>query len=170
LLRLQLERSRELLPGVTGEDRSPRIVDLVNENMRLWGPWPELGADPVLHDWTVGWKMAPWKEALPDPRLAFRNCLLLKQQGLLDRIRPCARPGCDEWLFAKFAHANFHRDKCRVAVLSSDEQRKEARKKYMRDLRAKKKVKKFRCHYDGPLHQERGCRGSSRSGQNQRFV
>jgi hypothetical protein len=59
--------------------------------------------------------------------LAFHNCLLLKQQGLLHRIRQCGRPGCQEWFFARFEHQNFHADTCRIAVLSADEQRKEDR-------------------------------------------
>lgn len=144
LARLEYERSRELVPGVTGEDRAPRIVHLVNDTMRLWNFCLFHTASPVGHDWSVDWKPKLSKEASPDEMLAFHNYLLLKQQGLADRIRQCARPGCVEWFFGRFEHQNFHSDACRVAVLSSDEQRKEARKKYMRDLRAKKKVKKFR--------------------------
>jgi hypothetical protein len=144
LVRLEYERSQEPLPGVTGEDRAPRIVQLVNDTMRLWDFGLSHTATQVGHDWSVDWRSKPSREASPLEMLAFHNALLLKQQGLLDRIRRCARPGCSEWFFGKFDHQTFHTDKCRVAVLSGDEQRKEARKKYMRDLRAKKKVKKFR--------------------------
>ncbi len=149
LVRLEYERSRELLPGVTGEDQAPRIVQLVNSTMRLWDFGRVHKATQTGHDWTVAWRSKPSKEAAPAEILAFHNCLLLKQQGLLHRIRQCARPGCQEWFFAKFEHQNFHSDVCRIAVLSADETRKEARKKYMRDLRAKKKVKKFRSSKKG---------------------
>jgi hypothetical protein len=151
LVRLEHARSQEPLPGVTGEDRAPRIVQLVNDTMRLWDFGLSHTATQVGHDWSVDWRSKPAKNnsASSDEMLAFHNALLLKRQGLLDRIRQCARPGCPEWLFGKFDHQNFHSDTCRVAVLSSDEQRKEARKKYMRDLRAKRKVKKFRSSKKG---------------------
>lgn len=90
-----------------------------------------------------------WMRIAPSPEpfgiLAWQGCKLLKmEEDLLYRIRLCARPGCGEWFFAKFDHQKCHSDDCRVAMLSTDEARNEARKKYMRNLRAEKKVKKFR--------------------------
>jgi hypothetical protein len=144
LVQLELARSRELMPGVTGEDRAPRIVRLVNDTMRLWNFGLIHTATQEGHDWSVKWGSKTSKKGTASEMLAFHDALLLKRQGLLHRIRRCGRPGCPEWFFAKFDHQNFHSDKCRVAVLSADEQRKENRKQYMRDLRAKKKLKKFR--------------------------
>jgi hypothetical protein len=93
-----------------------------------------------------------WMTGSPEPLgiLAWHRCKLLKmEEDLLYRIRLCARPGCGEWFFARFDHQKCHSDDCRVAMLSTDEARSEARKKYMRDLRAKKKVKKFRSQKKG---------------------
>jgi hypothetical protein len=149
LVQLELARYREVLPGVTGEDRTPRIVRLVNDTMRLWDFGLIHQATREERDWKVTWQHRPSKKATHPEMLAFNDALLLKRQGLLHRIRQCARPGCKEWFFAKFDHQNFHIDKCRVAVLSADEQRKEDRKQYMRDLRAKKKLKKFRSSKKG---------------------
>jgi hypothetical protein len=149
LVRLELERA-EFFPGVSAdEDPSVEIVHLVNDTMRLWNFGLVHTATATLHDWTVAWKSRPSKRAGPEELLAFHNCCLLKQQGLLDRIRQCARPSCGEWFFAKFDHQNFHSDECRKAELSVDEARKEARRQYMRDLRSKKKVKKFRSQKKG---------------------
>jgi hypothetical protein len=141
LVRLEFERSREYLPWQN--QRAQQIVELVNDTELLWNPGQALFADRLAHDdWTVSWKpMGLSKE--PNGMLAIHKCLLLKEQGLLDRIRQCARPGCGEWFFAKFDHQIAHADACRIAMLSADEKRKEARREYMRDLRAKKKIKKF---------------------------
>jgi hypothetical protein len=131
------------------QDMAHDIAQLINDTTTKWDPGRVLGADFVGSSYTVNWKQL---NPAPEPLglLAWRHCLLLKkEQDLLDRIRPCARPGCGEWFFAKFDHQKCHCDKCRVAMLSTDETRKEARKKYMRDLRAKKKVKKFRSQKKG---------------------
>jgi hypothetical protein len=150
LVRLELKRSREFFPGIgTTDDPSPQIKALVQDITHRWQLGFVLGVDLVLNDWTVSWKTEPIEGVPLTARQAFRNCLFLKQQGLLDRVRQCTRPGCKEWFFAKFDHQHSHSDECRVAMLSTDEARKEERKKYMRDLRAKKKVKKFRSQKKG---------------------
>jgi len=112
----------------------------VNETQLEWNPGQFHAADLAgQHDWTVSWKFVK-KSPEPTGLLVLDKCLLLKQEGLLDRIRQCAQPGCGEWFFAKFEHQKCHSDDCRVAMLSADEARKEERKKYMRKHRRTKKL------------------------------
>jgi hypothetical protein len=149
LVTLEFNRAR-WMPGIAvDEDSSIEIVRLVNKTMELWCFGLVHTATATPSDWTVTWKPQLSKRATPDQMLAFHNCCVLKQHALLHRIRRCARPGCGAWFFAKFEHQKCHSDECRIAVLSADEARREARKKYMRDLRAKKKVKKFRSREKG---------------------
>ncbi len=150
LVRLELDRAR-FFPGISaGEDPSLEIITLVNSTMRLWNFGLVHTATATLFDWTVTWKSKPSKKASPSEMLAFLNCCLLKQRGLLDRIRQCARAGCGEWFFAKFDHQDFHSEECRKANLSADETRKEKRREYMREHRATlTKLKKFRTQKKG---------------------
>ena len=148
LIRLEYDRARELVPGVTGEDRAPRIVDLVRKTLRQWGPLAVLDVDQVGHDWSVSWKPMPSGEASVDELQALRNFLLLKHEGITE-IRPCARPGCPEFFLPKFPHQNYHDESCRLTVLAADPERRQGRKEYMRQLRALKKRKKFRSVKNG---------------------
>jgi hypothetical protein len=145
LVRLELERSREsreFLLEIPEQERTAKIIRLVDETQAKWNPGQYLAADRMgRDDWTVSLK---FRALSPDPMglLVLDKCLHLKEEGLLDRLRECARPGCGEWFFAKFDHQKCHSDDCRVAILSADEARKEERKKYMRKHRRTKKLRK----------------------------
>lgn len=147
LVRLELERSREsreFLPGSLGSmelDRTAQIILLVNQTQEKWNPGQYRAAVLDGQNWIVRFRL---RAMSPEPMglLVLDKCLLLKEEGLLDRLRECARPGCGEWFFAKFDHQKCHSDDCRVAILSADEARKEERKKYMRRHRRIKKLRK----------------------------
>jgi hypothetical protein len=127
------------------------IVEHIADTVAKWKlGWAPVASFSTLDGLEIKWKPIADTRTVP-PALwdAYWHAVQLLEQGLLHRIRQCARPGCEEWFFGKFDHQNFHSDACRIASLSTDEQRKEARRKYMRDLRAKKKLKKFRSSKKG---------------------
>ncbi len=132
LVRLELKRSREFLPAFADIDQTTlKIVELINSTAQKWNPGQRRSASQVGHnDWKVVWQNVGWSEE-PEGMLVLDKCLLLKEEGLLDRIRQCAKPGCGEWFFAKFDHQIAHADACRIAMLSADETRKEMRRQYM---------------------------------------
>jgi hypothetical protein len=72
--------------------------------------------------------------------LALYNLLQLAEQGLLDRVRQCARQECRKWFFARFATQKFDDKECQLAAYHSDPQWKQYRREYMKKLRRDEKV------------------------------
>jgi len=70
---------------------------------------------------------------------AFTRAVWLHKQDLLDRIRHCQKPDCNQWFFAVLPQQAFHSDACRLETMAKDPKFKERRKKYMRQLREEKK-------------------------------
>ena len=77
--------------------------------------------------------------------LAWNQCFVLISRGLLDRARRCAKEDCRKWFYARFRHAVFHHEACRVAVENANPEYRERRREHMRKIReqaARKKGKK----------------------------
>ena len=70
---------------------------------------------------------------------AFTRAVWLHKQDLLDRIRHCQKPDCNQWFFAVLPQQAFHSDACRLETMAKDPKFKERRKKYMRQLREAQK-------------------------------
>ena len=134
-------------------DALERIRDHVNGVVADWKlSWaPQLTYDPFdglqLRWIPMAQVPASWAERIGEGESrqlwnAFWHAVLLLEQHLLGRVRRCER--CQVWFFAKFEHARFHSDECRLASLSADEEHQAKRRTYMRNLRAQRNVKKFR--------------------------
>jgi hypothetical protein len=72
----------------------------------------------------------------------FHCAVDLHKQGLLGRIRRCAKADCRAWFFAVLPHQMFHSDACRTATTSTDPKFRERRMKYMRYMRQLRKQTK----------------------------
>jgi hypothetical protein len=72
-----------------------------------------------------------FNRALPE----WNRCMVLLEQGLLDRLRYCAH--CNKLFYARFAHSEYHDDSCRVAVEVANPIYRERRAAYMRQQREK---------------------------------
>lgn len=124
---IALDALPRMLPG---EDRRIEIMQLVKSmNVHL----VYTAAPTEANEWTVNLVPSGRKGIPPDERLAFANCLQLKKEGLLSRIRRCSR--CRRWYFAKFEWAAFCSDKCRIEMMKENPVRKAARAAYAREHR-----------------------------------
>jgi len=85
-----------------------------------------------------GVKPAPLRRGAGLPR-AFHLAVDLHKQGLLGRIRHCAKPDCKAWFFAVLPQQTFDTAACRRTTTSTDPKFRERRKKYMRQLRKRLK-------------------------------
>ncbi len=96
-----------------------------------------LGVRP--NHWKIDWRLVGNMDA--EQGLAFGKLIHLAEQGLLGRIRKCAKKECGRWFYARFEHQKFHAQKCQVEAFRSDPQWKEQRREYMKQLRQEKKLR-----------------------------
>ena len=87
--------------------------------------------------WTLDWR--PVGRMKRDRALAFFKLLQLAEQGLLGRVRQCAKPGCKKWFFAVREHQRFDSTECQVEDFRSSPEWRAKRRDYMRRLRVKER-------------------------------
>jgi hypothetical protein len=128
------------------------IADFFNETPRHK---PELALETrrlayVTEEGTVAVKEqavnvgGPVSPVIARQKLAWNQCAVLLSRGLLDRVRRCAKEDCRKLFYARFRHAVFHDEECRLAVESANPEYKERRREHMRKIReqARKGAKK----------------------------
>lgn len=106
----------------------------------------KLAVAPVLGEvaaqgWSVNWRLVG--SMLPKQSLAFMKLLQLGQQGVLNRVRRCARKECGRFFYARFEHNRFcktQKPRCQQRAAHSTEEWKLKRREYMKFLRHTKKV------------------------------
>ena len=116
-------------------------VPMVQKGQR-WSPaWKQNVRKMVLDNtrWVVEWEPASRRDLARTQ--AFSSCIELARQGLLQRIKPCARKGCAKRFFARFAHQQFCSSKCQRAEIRSTEEWKKSRREYMKRLRSEGKLR-----------------------------
>ena len=116
-------------------------VPMVQKGQR-WSPaWKQNVRKMVLDNtrWVVEWEPASRRDLARTQ--AFTSCIELARQGLLQRIKPCARKGCAKRFFARFAHQQFCSSKCQRAEIRSTEEWKKSRREYMKRLRSEGKLR-----------------------------
>jgi hypothetical protein len=145
-------------PG-TKVERLQDVLCLVQGAYR--GALPTLTFRPVLSlsfDPTAGRKRftfhwEPVNEADARQAEAFLAIFELASQGLISRVRKCARPECNRWFWAKFEHQRFDLKSCQEQTYHLAPEWKAKRALYMRKarLREKEREQKFQ-----QLHKRRG--------------
>jgi hypothetical protein len=78
---------------------------------------------------------APLQQPEAEVLRYWNKCYALIGRGLLDRVRRCAKGDCRKWFYARFRHAVFHDEECRLAVESANPEYKERRREHMRKIR-----------------------------------
>jgi len=114
-----IERGLELNAGIpiqsTQHDVESYIARLVAKSKFAVAPTVE-SVSPS--QWTVKWT--------PVGKLDFRQgmalikLLQLADDGLLDRVRKCAKKECGRWFYAKFIHQRFHDLICQQQTFRDD--------------------------------------------------
>lgn len=143
-LRRLLEANGEFRKGGFAPSEAGRKVDsTLREILR----GSRLGVAPVIVEvtassWRFDWR--PIGRMKPARALALFKLLQLAEQGLLDRLRQCAKPACGRWFFARFRHQRFHSTKCQLDVFRSAPEWKQKRRDYMKRLRHEERQEKLR--------------------------
>jgi hypothetical protein len=109
---------------------------------------------PVLmevqpHRWKMEWRLVGRMD--PSQGLAVVKLLHLADEGLLDRVRKCARAGCGVWFFAKFSHQRFDRLTCQQQTFREDP-----------DYKRKRADDVKRARHEAKLRERRGLQLSKR--------
>jgi hypothetical protein len=98
---------------------------------------------PVVIAWSPRHWMTDWRplaRRVPQEEgTALLKLLTLAEQGLLPNLKRCANLECKQWFFARYSHQKCHTDACRLARLQADPDRRESRKRYMRESRKHRK-------------------------------
>jgi hypothetical protein len=143
--------------GRPGNDPVEKLLEW-NARMQSEVPWPvdetkaylarlvrrtKFAVAPVLvglrpNRWQVDWRLVGRMAAAEG--LALIKLLQLAEQGLLGRVRKCAKKECGRWFFARFQHQRFDKAKCQQETFRSDPEWKQKRAEHMRRLRHDKKL------------------------------
>jgi len=107
----------------------------------------KLAVAPVLtgataRKWEIDWKLVGNMDSRQG--LALVRMLHLADQGLIERVRKCAKPGCGKWFFARFKHQLFDSARCQQETFKQDPAWKKQRADYMRRLRQETKLRERR--------------------------
>src|SRR5260370_18511703 len=81
--------------------------------------------EATVSHWRFDWR--PIGRMKPARALAFFKLLQLAEQGLVDRVRQCAKPRCGRWFYARFRHQRFDSQKCQLDVFRSAPEWREKR-------------------------------------------
>jgi hypothetical protein len=87
--------------------------------------------------WEIAWNSVGDMDH--DQSLALVKLLHLANEGLIGRVRRCARKECGTWFYAKFDHMRFHSKTCQESTFKSSPEWREARRSYMRRERHNQK-------------------------------
>jgi hypothetical protein len=83
--------------------------------------------------WRLDWEpVAKTKAKQAEALLALFE---LAAQGLVSRVRGCAKPGCHKWFWARFDRQRFHSKPCQERDYHTTPAWREHRRRYMQKLR-----------------------------------
>ena len=102
--------------------------------------------------WTVKW--SPVGRLDSRQGLALIKLLQLASDGLLDRIRRCARKDCGLWFYAKFNHMRFDNLACQQQTFRQDP-----------DYKRKRADDQKRARHDAKLRQKRQLEAIKKGGK-----
>ncbi len=92
--------------------------------------------------WRIDWKLVGKMD--PEQGLALTRLLHMADQGLIGRVRKCAKKACGKWFYARFEHQRFHASKCQQETFKTSPEWKKQRAEYMKRLRQQKKLRQRR--------------------------
>jgi len=92
--------------------------------------------------WRIDWKLVGKMDA--QQGLALTRLLHMADQGLIGRVRKCAKESCGRWFYAKFEHQRFHAKRCQQEKFKTSPEWQEQRREYMKQLRHEKKLRERR--------------------------
>ena len=122
-----VERARDVLHMVQGAFRQHLA----------FRPVLELSFDEVARRkrWTFHWEPVAKAKVRQTEMKAILMIFELAAQGLVSRVRKCARPRCNQWFWARFERQRFHSRPCQEQDYHSTPAWRERRRTYMRELR-----------------------------------
>lgn len=102
---------------------------------------------PVLksatpRQWGIKWQLVGKMD--PEQGLALTKLLHLAEQGLIGRVRKCAKSSCEIWFYAKFEHQRCNSMRCQRETFKTSPEWKRQRREYMKRLRQEKKLRERR--------------------------
>lgn len=124
----------------SGEDTRDEMVALINDTVRENPEWCPLPVASRAEDGTVTLADRASLRGTVPPEIAmemmeWNRCLALLRGNMLDRVRRCAKPDCKKLFWARFSHAEYHDETCRIAVEAANPEYAERRRDYMREQR-----------------------------------
>ncbi len=114
-----IERALELNAGVPFQSTQHNVESYIGRLVAK----SKFAVAPVIESvspcqWTVKWSPVGRLDAMQG--LALIKLLQLASDGLLDRVRKCARKGCGLWFYAKFNHMRFDNLACQQQTFRQD--------------------------------------------------